>query len=206
VLLEHLRGAPVPPDLAAWAESIGGPADGDRSGGELFGTARRAGVYASLLWNGVRLVRSHGAGDAPALTDALVLLALTCGATPGSDRLDAAVQAGLAEERPALTSKTAVAQVTTWVLPAAASAVVCTGVPGVDASAAMDHGLRDVAAALMVVRVPLGEAPCAEPPGEGLLLGHALAAGWLATQLWEAGVVGVPQTFERTVAAVVGAP
>jgi hypothetical protein len=33
-----------------------------------------------------------------------------------------------------------------------------------------------------------------------------LAAGWLATQLWEAGVVGVPETFERTVAAVVGAP
>jgi hypothetical protein len=52
----------------------------------------------------------------------------------------------------------------------------------------------------------VGAAPPAEPPGEGLLLGHALAAGWLATQLWEAGVVGVPETFERTVAAVVGAP
>jgi hypothetical protein len=103
-------------------------------------------------------------------------------------------------------SSTAVAAVTTWVLPAASCALVATTGADADAATAMDDGLRDIAAALMVVRVPAGGAPSDEPPGEGLLLGHALAAGWLATQLWTAGVVGVPQSFEITVAAVIGAP
>jgi hypothetical protein len=202
----------VPRDLAAWADSIGPQTDGGPVGAELLGTSRRAGVYASLLWNGIRLVRLHGSGDGPSLRDALVLLALTCGVTPGSDALDAAVQAGLAEERrrvPAgarTTTAQPVAELTTWVLPAAACALVSTRGSGTDAYRAMEQGLRDVAAALMVVRVPVGAAPPTEPPGEGPLLGHALAAGWLATQLWDAGVVGAPETFERTVAAVVGAP
>ncbi len=98
------------------------------------------------------------------------------------------------------------AAVTRWVLPATACALVATRGVDTDAAAAMDHGLRDIAAALMVVRVPAGDASPDEPAGEGLLLGHALAAGWLATELWTAGAVGVPETFERTVAAVVGAP
>jgi hypothetical protein len=205
-MLEQLRGAPVPTDLAAWAGSIGGASDGDSVGAELLGTGRRAGVYASLLWNAVRLVRFHGSGDGPPLTDALLLLAITCGVTPGSDRLDAAVRAGLAEERRAPTSREPAAEATTWVIPGAACALASTRGPDVDTAEAMDHGLRDVAAALMVMRVPVGAAPPTEPPGEGLLLGHALAAGWLATQLWDAGVVGAPETFERTVAAVLGAP
>jgi hypothetical protein len=202
----------VSPDLAAWAQSIGAQTDGDPVGAELLGTGRRAGVYASLLWNAVRLVRLHRSGDSPSLTDALVLLALTCGVTAGSDTIDAAVQVGLAEERRTVsavartTTAQPVAQLTTWVLPAAACALVSTQGAGTDASQAMDHGLRDVAAALMAVRVPVGAAPPAEPPGEGLLLGHALAAGWLATQLWRAGVGGASETFERTVVAVVGAP
>lgn len=202
----------MPADLAAWAESIGAHTEGDPVGAELLGTSRRAGVYASLLWNGVRLVQLHGSGKHPSLEDALVLLALTCGVTPGSDAFDAAVQAGLAEERRSVpagaraTTAQPVAELTTWVVPAAACALVSTQGSGTDAYRAMDDGLRDVAAALMVVRVPVGAAPPTEPPGEGLLLGHALAAGWLATQLWEAGVIGAPDTFERTVAAVVGAP
>jgi hypothetical protein len=128
---------------------------------------------------------------------------------PDSDWLAAAVAAGVAEAAripAASASSTAVAELTTWVLPSAACALVSTNGVGTDAVAAMDEGLRDIAAALMVVRVPAGAAPPDEPPGEGLLLGHALAAGWLATQLWEAGVVGVPGSFDRTVAAVVGAP
>ncbi len=211
-LVERLRGAPVPPELAAWAESIGVRTDGDLAGAELLGSGRRAGVYASLLWNAVRLVRVDATGEGPSLTDALVLLALTCGAAPDSGALNAAVEAGLAEERQSLLAiaRTApaqpVADLTTWVLPAAACALVSTNGPGTDAYEAMDHGLRDVAAALMVVRVPAGTANPSEPPGEGLLLGHALAAGWLATQLWEAGVVGATETFHRTVAAVVEAP
>lgn len=128
---------------------------------------------------------------------------------PKSDWLAAAVRAGVAEDAripPPPTSSTAVAAVTTWVLPAAACALVATTSADTDAATAMDEGLRDIAAALMVVRVPAGGAPPDEPPGEGLLLGHALAAGWLATRLWAVGVVGVPQSLERTVAAVVGAP
>ena len=53
---------------------------------------------------------------------------------------------------------------------------------------------------------PAAKAAADEPPGEGLLLGHALAAGWLATELWASGVVGAPGSFAPTVAAVVGAP
>jgi hypothetical protein len=143
------------------------------------------------------------------LADALAVLATTCGVPPDSDWLTAAVGAGVAEGAripapPA--SSTVAAAVTTWVLPAAACALVATTGADTGAATAMDEGLRDIAAALMVVRVPPGEASPDEPPGEGLLLGHALAAGWLATELWTAGVVGVPETFERTVAAVVGAP
>jgi hypothetical protein len=142
------------------------------------------------------------------LADALAVLATTCGVAPESDWLVAAVRAGVAEavRIPAPPTSTAVAAVTTWVLPAAACALVATTGADADAASAMDEGLRDVAAALMVVRVPAGGAPPDEPPGEGLLLGHAFGAGWLATQLWTAGVVGVPESFERTVAAVVGAP
>ncbi len=143
------------------------------------------------------------------MADALAVLATTCGVPPDSDWLAAAVGAGVAEGAriPAPAgSSTSVAAVTSWVLPAAACALVATRGADTDADRAMDDGLRDIAAALMVVRAPAGDASPDEPPGEGLLLGHALAAGWLATQLWSAGVVGVPESFERTVAAVVGAP
>ncbi|MEP6630164.1 MAG: hypothetical protein ABJA89_06810 [Lapillicoccus sp.] len=150
------------------------------------------------------------AGGRPTLAEALTALALTCGVPPGSAWLDAAVGAGLAEDAASATSAappaSPVAGLTTWVLPAAACALVSTAGADADAATAMDDGLRDVAAALMVVRAPVATAPADEPPGEGLLLGHALAAGWLATELWASGVVGAPGTFVPTVAAVVGAP
>ncbi len=137
------------------------------------------------------------------------MLSTTCGVPPDSDWLAAAVRAGVTESGripTATTSSTTVAALTTWVLPAAACALVATTGVDTDAATVMDEGLRDIAAALMVVRAPVGAARPDEPPGEGLLLGHALAAGWLATQLWAAGVVGVPQSFDHTFAAVVGAP
>lgn len=143
------------------------------------------------------------------MAEALTVLSTTCGVPPDSDWLAAAVRAGVTESGripTATTSSTTVAALTTWVLPAAACALVATTDVDTDAATVMDEGLRDIAAALMVVRAPVGAAPPAEPPGEGLLLGHALAAGWLATQLWAAGVVGVPQSFGHTFAAVVGAP
>ena len=143
------------------------------------------------------------------MAEALTVLSTTCGVPPDSDWLAAAVRAGDTESGripTATTSSTTVAALTTWVLPAAACALVATTGVDTDAATVMDEGLRDIAAALMVVRAPVGAAPPDEPPGEGLLLGHALAAGWLATQLWAAGVVGVPQSFDHTFAAVVGAP
>lgn len=143
------------------------------------------------------------------MAEALAVLSTTCGVPPDSDWLAAAVRAGVTESGripTATTSSTTVAALTTWVLPAAACALVATTGVDTDAATVMDEGLRDIAAALMVVRAPVGAAPPDEPPGEGLLLGHALAAGWLATQLWAAGVVGVPQSFDHTFAAVVGAP
>ena len=143
------------------------------------------------------------------MAEALTVLSTTCGVPPDSDWLAAAVRAGVTESGripTATTSSTTVAALTTWVLPAAACALVATTGVDTDAATVMDEGLRDIAAALMVVRAPVGAAPPDEPPGEGLLLGHTLAAGWLATQLWAAGVVGVPQSFDHTFAAVVGAP
>ena len=143
------------------------------------------------------------------MAEALTVLSTTCGVPPDSDWLAAAVRAGVTDSGripTATTSSTTVAALTTWVLPAAACALVATTGVDTDAATVMDEGLRDIAAALMVVRAPVGAAPPDEPPGEGLLLGHALAAGWLATQLWAAGVVGVPQSFDHTFAAVVGAP
>ena len=143
------------------------------------------------------------------MAEALTVLSTTCGVPPDSDWLAVAVRAGVTESGripTATTSSTTVAALTTWVLPAAACALVATTGVDTDAATVMDEGLRDIAAALMVVRAPVGAAPPDEPPGEGLLLGHALAAGWLATQLWAAGVVGVPQSFDHTFAAVVGAP
>ena len=152
---------------------------------------------------------SAPAGERPTLAEALTALALACGVPPASVWLDAAVAAGLAEDAASATSSTLptspVAGLTTWVLPAAACALVSAG-PHADAATAMDDGLRDVAAALMVVRAPRAAVRADEPPGEGLLLGHALAAGWLATELWASGVVGAPGSFAPTVAAVVGAP
>ena len=155
---------------------------------------------------------SSPAGLGPTLADALTALALTCGVPPGSAWLAAAVGAGLVEdERTPAPSvppdpPTSRAGLTTWVLPAAACALVSTADAGADAATAMDDGLRDVAAALLVVRAPAATVPADEPPGEGLLLGHVLAAGWLATQLWASGVVGAPGSFDLTVAALAGTP
>ena len=163
-----------------------------------------------LLAEGERLASTSPAAGRPTLVEALTALAVVCGVPPASAWLDAAVAAGLAEDTTSMTSAPTAwappAGLTTWVLPAAACALVSTTGAGADASAAMDGGLRDVAAALLVVRAPAATVPDDEPPGDGLLLGHALAAGWLATQLWASGVVGAPGSFAPTVAAVVGAP
>ncbi len=151
---------------------------------------------------------SIASGERPTLPEALTTLALVCGVPSGSPWLDAAVAAGLAEDGrsgtsgPRMTSGP-LAGLTTWVLPVAAAAFVSTTGADAEAATAMDDGLRDVAAALMVVRA---SGSAGEPPGEGLLLGHALAAGWLATALWASGVVGAPGSFPLTVGAVVGTP
>lgn len=117
---------------------------------------------------------SSPAGLGLTLADALTALALTCGVPPGSAWLDAAVAAGLAEDERTLAPSvppdppTSGAGLTTWVLPAAACALVSTADAGVNAATAMDDGLRDVAAALLVVCASAATVPADEPPGEGL--------------------------------------
>ena len=213
--LDALRSAPVPPDLTTWAERLGavdaGQPETDAPGLGLLGLPLRAGFFPALQWNGSRIHRavtaapfSTGAVEDTALLDGLTLLATACGAERQSALLDAAVEAGIQEAERAdeivrsTPGSAPVAGVTRWVPAAAVCAFVASG-------GSADHGspetlsLVDVASALLVVH-----APSPRSDDDGLLLGHTLAAGWLATRLQGAGVVGATETFERTVAAVVG--
>ncbi len=213
--LDALRSAPVPGDLAAWADELGTVAADETEmpdGLDLLGLSRRAGVFPALLWNGSRIHRAASAApvvehsvDRVALLDGLTLLATACGVDRDSSVLATAVEAGLNEaERAdqivlAAQGPTAVAGLTRWVTAAAVCAFVATG-GSPDGSSTAARDLVDVAGALLVVH----PATCTTDD-DGLLLGHTLAAGWLATCLHAVGVVGVAETFELTVASVVGA-
>lgn len=214
--LEALRSAPVPPDLEAWAGTLtprDTPAEAATPVGlDLLGLHRRAGVFAALTWNGSRIRRalkaasgSERPADDLALIDGLTLLATACGADRQSSWLATAVEAGIREAERAdeivrsVPGSAPGAGVTRWVPAAAVCAVVATTGP-VDQASPESRSLIDVAGGLLVVHPPNPS-----PDEEGLLLGHSLAAGWLATRLHAAGVVGAPETFARTVTAVVGA-
>ncbi|OFE18727.1 hypothetical protein BA895_00560 [Humibacillus sp. DSM 29435] len=205
----------MPADLTAWADELGAVAadeTGMPNGLDLLGLSRRAGVFPALLWNGSRIHRAasaapvvEGSVDRVALLDGLTLLATACGVERESSMLTTAVEAGLNEAERADTvvqvaqGPTAVAGVTRWVTAAAVCAFVATG-GSPDRSSSAARALVDVAGALLVVH-PLTRTT----DDNGLLLGHTLAAGWLATRLHAVGVVGVAETFELTVTSVVGA-
>jgi len=215
--LDALRLAPVPADLTAWAETLG-TVDADQTattppGLGLLGLRRRAGVFPALLWNGARIHRaasaasvSHQSVDDLALLDGLTLLATACGADRGSSLLTTAVEAGMREAERAnhiirsMHRPIAVAGVTRRVPASAVCAFVATGGPA-DHGSPAPRSLVDVAGGLLVVH-----SPNPRPDEDGLLLGHSLAAGWLATRLHAAGVVGATETFERTLTSVIGAP
>lgn len=214
--LDALRSWPVPPDLMAWAEKLGAVVT-DRTtttspGLDLLGLRRRAGVFPALVWNGSRIhhcVRSApvsaSRADDLALADGLTLLATVCGADRRSSLLATAVAAGIREAEWAdevvqsQHGSAPAAGVTRWVPAATVCALVAAGGSPAHESPT-SRSLVDVAGALLVVHPP---DPL--PDDLGLLLGHTLAAGWLATRLQAAGVVGPTETFERTVAAVIGA-
>ncbi|MEO5745234.1 MAG: hypothetical protein ABIQ53_11705 [Terracoccus sp.] len=214
--LDGLRSAPVPPDLTAWAETLAAVDADERAGSspglDLLGLRRRAGVFPALRWNGARIRRAVTATpaservlDDTALLDGLTLLATVCGADRGSSMLATAVEAGIREAERAdlivhsVPGSAPMAGVTRWVPAAAVCALVAAGGPTAQSSPAA-RSLIDLAGALLVAHPP-NPLPADEAP----LLGHTLAAGWLANRLQTAGVVGCTDTFERTVAAVVGA-
>lgn len=213
--LETLRSTPVPNDLTAWAETFGtvdaGQAEVTTPGLGLLGLHRRAGVFPALLWNGSRIHRaasvapiSDCTAERAALLDGLTLLATVCGADGQPLLLAAAVAAGLREADradeivAAVQGAISVAAVTRWVPAAAVCAFVAMS-GKIDHSSPAPPPLVDVAGALLAVYPPT--------PGsdDGVLFGHTLAAGWLATRLHAAGIVGVTEAFERTVTSVVGA-
>lgn len=204
----------MPADLTAWADELGAVAadeTGIPDGLDLLGLSRRATVFPALLWNGSRIHRAARAApvvrsvDRVALLDGLTLLATACGVERDSSMLTTAVEAGLNEaERAdqivrAAQGPTVVAGLTRWVTAAAVCAFVATG-GSPDRSSPAARALVDVAGALLVVHPPTRTTD-----DNGLLLGHTLAAGWLATRLHAVGVVGVAETFELTVASVAGA-
>lgn len=135
------------------------------------------------MWNGARL---HRAGSPR--VDGLVTLGTVCGVF--GDDLDAAVAAGLAAV-PTGPRVGSTAEVTRWVSAAAVCAATALG------DGPVPTGVVELAGSLMVVHVP----PASEVLA-GLLAGHTLAAGWLATQLHAAGLVGVPGALAATVDAV----
>lgn len=170
----------------------------------------RADTYPALLWNGARLHRARAA-QVDALT--LVALASATDQTPG-DGLERGVLAGLrvAASLAGARGLEGVGRPSCDVLPAAACAAVVGGADPADLTTVLD-----LAGTLMVVGPPAGPGSSAEngldtqSRAEGVngsvaeaWAGHCLAAGWLAPQLLDAGLVAHAGALDSTHAAVTG--
>jgi hypothetical protein len=182
--LVALAGEPVDADLLTWAHGL------EASALELplVGLGRLAATYPSLVWNGVRLRRA-GLG----VLEGLLLVGLASRTdTSTTDDLVRAVAAGVAVDaalQQVLDGSDRVGVPTTSGIAAAACAGVLGGVPLSDLGV-----LLDLAAGLMVV----GGRPTGQADLDGLLLGHGLAAGWLAPRVAASGIVPMPGAVEHT--------
>lgn len=173
--LSRLAGAATDPDLVELAER---QEAGDTP---LLGTSLRTQVYPALLWNGERFERLR----APWPARLAFLTLATTGEGFDSPRSARAIAVGEAVRRSwPQDPEDPVADLTTSSVGAAVCAAIAAGVPDEDLEA-----VAEVAAALMLV-TPLR--PTAEVRESHA--GHALAAGWLAVQLFRSGVVAAPGT------------
>lgn len=173
--LSALARQPVPADLLAWADRCQ-----VSSGFPLLGTARCAEPYVALQWNG-----EHAARAGLGLPDLIVLTGLV--AAWQHDRTLADLESAATHAlrlRADLPSVHAGAPVTADVVTTAVCAGVLSGVP--------EDGLGslvDLAGTLLQVR-----------PAGHVAAGHTAAAGWLAVQVHQSGMVAYPGAFADTVA------
>ncbi len=173
--LSTLARATTDPDLAELARRQ------EAGGTPLLGTSLRAQVYAALLWNGERFERLDAAWPAR-----LVFLTLS---TPDGgldrERMARAIAVGEALRRTwPQDPESPVADLTTSCVGAAVCAAIAGGIPDADLEA-----IAEVAAALMLVTPVQATVQVRETHA-----GHALAAGWLAVELYRSGVVAAPGT------------
>lgn len=190
----RIAAAPLDADLAAWSRRIAG-ADGF----PLLGTGLLADTGAALLWGGARLARG-GAGPEVAA----VLAGLAAGEQAASSTGDLARGVTAARAVAGVVARSTagsipLARPTTAALGAAACAALLLGVT-CDALAAV----LDTAASLMVL-TPGGEVAGAQRLAP-LWVGHAAAAGWLASVLPATGVTALPGALTLTLTVATGSP
>lgn len=191
--LRRKTRSPLDGDLGAWATTLAEP------GGTfpLLGTGRWADTYPALLWCGARLARSGAGADV-----AVLLAGLAAGSQAGgsAEDLGRAVHAAAAAER-VLAARSSpspgLARPTTAVLAAATGAALLTG-----ASAEQLVHVLDTAASLMVL-TPGADVAGAAAVGP-LWIGHACAAGWLASVLPGLGVTAMPGALAHTLEVAAG--
>ncbi len=191
--LHRTTTLPLDADLAGWADGLA-ELDGTFP---LLGTGRRADTYPALLWCGARLARAGADADVGVL-----LAGLAAGSQAGSNAEDLgrAVRAAAAASRVVATLAwrgPTIARPTTAVLAAATAAALLTGVRS-------DELVRvlDTAASLMVLTpgTDVADASSLSP----LWLGHASAAGWLASVLPGLGVTAMPGALAHTLDVAAG--
>lgn len=182
--LIELRDTSVDSDLSGWADT-----DGSSSlVFPLIGLGRSAATYPALLWNGVRLARAD-----LGILEAFVLVGLAARTeTSTPDDLLRAVRAGSAVNQ-ALEQVLDGSDLVGVPTAAAIAAAACAGVMGSTPSDSLGS-LLDLAAGLMVV----GGGNTNQPDLSALLLGHSMAAGWLAPRVAGAGIVPMPEAVEHT--------
>lgn len=193
VALHRMTTTPLDKDLAAWAEGLVAP----EGAFPLFGTGRWADTYPALLWCGARLARAGAGSDVAVL---LAALAAGSGAGSSAEDLDRAVHGAEAANRVLVAHaqmSAVIARPTTAVLAAATGAALLTGA----STDELVHVL-DTAASLMVLTPGTAVADVALLGP--LWIGHACAAGWLASALPGLGITAMPGGVGHTLEVAAG--
>jgi len=191
--LHRMTTFPLDEDLAVWAETLVEP-DGAFP---LLGTGAWADTFPALLWCGARLARAGAGADVAALLTGLAAGSRVHSSAEDFDRAvhgaEAASRVLVAHAHPS----PMIARPTTAVLTAAAGAALLTGVSADE----LVHVL-DTAASLMVL-TPGAEIDAAAALSP-LWIGHACAAGWLASALPGLGITDMPSALANTLDVAAG--